>query len=160
MKYSNIEIPEIDINDISPEVYFSDVICPNCKCPLCSDEIRVANISTGHSFGSIETTSMAHCSCKVCKTKFDAETTIYSKFSIGLFAHMICCIVMVVAFILTGMSLIGMILTELMNVYSIRNNIFAVFIASLCILAVSGITGSILETCNDDCCKYVKTFNK
>ena len=64
IKYSNIQVPEIEIEDIDPIIYFNDIKCPNCKLTLNAEDIKVKHLSTGAEHSKIETIAGARCNCQ------------------------------------------------------------------------------------------------
>lgn len=153
IKYSNIQIPEIEIEDIDPIIYFNDIKCPNCKLTLNVEDIKVKHLSTGAKRGKIETVAGARCNCQYCKTKFTVEKTIKSEFSKGLFVHWLCVIFVWVSFFsiilnATIASIVNALKSSLWKFLAINSLI------SLVILIIVLIIGCALETWNDDCVRY------
>ena len=163
LKYSNIQVPDIQIDEVDPLIYFSVVQCPHCAVILDSEkDIKVKRISSGNNCFHISTNVVANCKCPHCNTTFDVENTIASKFSIGLFVHTLLSILIIVTLIL------GIISGGICGICSIKFHdsieakiltktlgCLTVIFFVVCFASVLG--HSALETCNKDCIKH---FNK
>lgn len=154
IKYSNIQIPEIEIEDIEPVIYFNDIKCPNCKLTLSVEDIEVKHLSTGVKHGKIKTIAGARCNCQYCRAKFTVEKTIKSEFSKGLFIYWLCVIFDWVSFFSIVLNFIGVgvangLKSSLWKFFGINCLIF------LGILIIVVIIRCALETWNDDCVRYI-----
>lgn len=153
VKYSNIQIPEIEIEDIEPVIYFNDIKCPNCKLTLSVEDIEVKHLSTGVEHGKIKTIAGARCNCQYCRTKFTVEKTIKSEFSKGIFIHWLCVIFAWASFFSIVLNCIGVgiakgLKSSLWKFFGINCLIF------LGIFIIAAIIGIALETWNDDCVRH------
>lgn len=165
LKYINIEVPEIEIDEIDPLVYFSVVQCPHCQVILDSEKnLKVTGMSSGRSGFHIGTKAVANCKCPHCKTTFDVITTITSKFSVGLFVHTVLSLLSVISFIF------GIISGAIYGICSLKSQenteakilvkTFGYLAAILGGIFLTSLLGSsALETWNEDCTHYTGIDN-